>query len=148
MDITNPLLGRNWVVDADGHWMSASAYRLAEMLQDYDPYLFLAQIPPIDRRDGDNNPWGILHELPGKEPYILATYTDAELENPTEILARVFAGDLRKNNPVIAIERYEAAEAAMRLKAREEEIEEYKDFARHMWNSPKSRYTHNGRVYE
>lgn len=97
-----------------GCFISSKFQRLAEILQDYDPTLEMRWIPPGSRESTDTRPYCIVHSLPGKPPYVVMYF--GELDNPEDILAKIFAGDNNQGNVLSKLETANAAAEAFRLK--------------------------------
>ena len=97
-----------------GCFVSSNMQQLAEILQDYDPYLSLRWIPPNLRTSEDSLPYCVVHELPGRKPYVVKYF--GELENPQDVLAELFLGDNAKHDVVKKLDAKNAAAEAFRLK--------------------------------
>lgn len=136
-------LGMAYVPAEGGYLVSERHARVAEIIQDYDPQLELAWIPPEKREPGDK-PFAVIHRPDGQPPYVVC-YAD----DPDErLLARVFSMDTNKNDVWQNLEYERAAYEAMRLKTQMEELQEQHDLAASILRSPKATYRHNGVVYE
>lgn len=95
-------------------FISSKMQRLGEILLDYDPYLTLRWIPPNLRTSEDSLPYCVVHEMPGKAPYVVKYF--GELDDPQDILAQIFAGDNDNGNVLRKLEAKNAAAEAFRLK--------------------------------
>lgn len=139
-----------WDSDTES-FISSKHQRLAQVLHDYNPYFSLVFIPPKDRDETDTKPFAILDSSPAHAPYIVRYLSEAEMDNPNEILGWVFAGDLSKHRPVDVFQRMELERQAGELlthKQREAELEDQADFIDFLWRrSPKHTIKHNGQVY-
>lgn len=126
----------------DGRWVSEDHERIARIIQDYDPDLHLAYIPPDKREPGDV-PFAVLHTPPGQPGYIVFTaeYCDER------ILARLFAGDTAKTDVLAGIDTHNAALEAIRLKKQMDYEEERSELVKSIVKSPKTVYRHNGVTY-
>jgi hypothetical protein len=135
--------GMAYVPAEGGYLVSERHARIAEIIQDYDETLELTWIPPDKREPGDK-PFAVVHRPDGQPPYIVC-YSD----DPDErLLARIFSGDATKTNVLDDIEALNAANQALKLKAELEAAEERQDVIEHIIRSPKTRYKHNGVIYE
>jgi len=139
---------------ATGAFISTAHQRLAEVLNEYNPYFSLVFIPPANRDATDTKPFAILDSSPGKPKHIIRYLSEREMENPSEIIGWIFNGDMSKHRPVDVFQRLEnerVAKELLDLKAREEEAEAREDFADwvfgegpgHAGNFAK----HNGQTY-
>lgn len=130
-------------VPAEGGYMVSERHaRIAEIIQDYDPTLELAWIPPADRAPGDK-PFAVVHR-PGNQPAYVVCYSD----DPDErLLARIFNHDNGKRDVLSEMEAHNAALEAMRLKAQMEQQEENNDLAASILRG-KNYYRHNGILYQ
>lgn len=97
-----------------GCFVSSKLQRLAEILQDYDPYLSLRWIPPNARSTEDSLPYCVVHDAPGMKPYVVKYF--GELDEPEDILAGIFAGDNNNGDALKRLEAKNAAAEAFRLK--------------------------------
>lgn len=136
-----------------GQFISDDHQRMAEVLQDLNPNLSLAFIPQRDRKEGDTKPFAIVETRPGLEPHIIRYLSVLEMEKPAEILAWCAAGDLVRNRPqdVLArIEREETMEELLKLKRREDELEDIIDMGAFVGSGGINKlhtFKHNGVVY-
>jgi hypothetical protein len=110
---------------------------LSEILRDYNPQLELKWIPPDKREPEDRDkPYAVVHrDMFGKE-YVV-TY-GSELENPEEVLTRVFYNDMKHGNVQDRLNARNTAHKAMELYRQAEEMEEAKDLSKFMMGSPKN----------
>ena len=134
-----------------GCFISDAHVHLAQILKDYNPHFSLLFIPPKDRDATDSKPWAILDSSPARPPYIMRYLSDAEMENPREIIEWVFLGDLSKHRPNDVFDRMQARERAeelLKLKAQEERLEDAQEFAEYAFSDRAPHYMkHNGREY-
>lgn len=91
--------------DLYGEFLSSTAARLQEILQDYNPNLELVFIPSSKRDDSDTKPFAIRDTTPGKPANIVRHFSEAEVKEPHKILAWLFAGDLTKHSPDAVFDR-------------------------------------------
>lgn len=129
----------------DGHWISERVSRIVELIREYDSRLDVRWIPPENREPGDaalavieNTPTGPM----------VAFYVQDEKEFDERILARIYEGDNKHGNVLDKIEAHNAALRAYQEKQYQDQLEDAGDLAMHILRSPKTRYKHNGRVYE
>jgi len=130
----------------DGHWISEEHDRINQLLQEYDPHLSLAWIPPENRDPKEEFPFAVMHAPPTrKEPYVLFRVRESEMDH--RLLARVYLGDLTKHD---VLDQLEAEERAKR-KLRNAELADAAAFRRDLVKSivanNKSTFKHNGKVY-
>jgi hypothetical protein len=124
----------------EGYFISAEHQRIAEIINDYDSDLYLLFIPPAKREPGDK-PYAIMHQPPGKAPYI-AMYSDTCDER---LLARLFENDARRHDILSRLEAEELAQKLTEAKRRQDEADAKADIAKSMWRSPLHTYKHNGK---
>lgn len=133
-----------------GEFISEAHAHLAQVLNDYKPTLSLVYIPKKDRSADDTKPWAILDSPANLPPHIIRYMSDAEMQNPAEILAWIFEGDLDKHRPDDVFARMEAKRAAqelMDLKRQEEELADHMDLIDFAVKTNKNTWKHNGRTY-
>ena len=110
----------------DGRWVSENFERLARIVQDYDPGYELRWIPPEHRATPDerSKPY-VIWDTVGNYPIMYA----GELDDPTEILERLFMGDTTKGDVLARIDAHNAAVKAMQMKEQMDVAEERKEYA-------------------
>ena len=134
-------------------FLPSKASRLAEILQDYNPYLELRFIPTARRDDTDTHPFAIWDNSPWRAPYPVRHLTEREMENPQAILAWLFEGDLSKRGVSEIMAREEArktAEKVMRAKESMDEAEARQELAAAIMTGgrdKKNAYRHNGKIF-
>lgn len=140
------LLANSHVYDSEsGEWVNARYQRLAEIIQDLNPNLFLVWIPPVMRTDNDLQPYGVMHRQADGSEYMFMTLTEQEIDNDAAVLAQIF--ESQSDTLETRLQNMEAAKELIRLKEEMERREEMFDKAKSMWNSPKHYYKdENGRV--
>lgn len=134
MDIPVPAEG--------GYFVSEKHARIAEIINDYDPTLELAWIPPDKREPGDK-PFAVVHRPLGQPDYVVCYADDCD----ERLLARVFSMDSDKHNVFDEIQTHNQAVEALRLKKDMEDREEAHELAASILRSPKSVYKHGGVKY-
>lgn len=138
-----------------GEFISESHRRVAEIIHDYKPTYSLVYIPKADRVTPEEvaKPWAILEEVPGKPQYIVRYLSETEMNDPTAVVAWLFAGDLDRQNPASVLRRIEAEENArqlLALKAREDELEDILEFGAFVHSGGRNKlhdFKHNGQTY-
>jgi hypothetical protein len=134
-----------------GCFISSSHQRVAELINEYNPYFSLVFIPPANRDATDTKPYAILDSSPARPPYVMRYLSLAEMENPAEIIEWIFNGDQSKHRPVDIFQKMlnrEAAEKLLELKKREEEYADAHEFAEFAFGSrSKNTWKHNGQTY-
>lgn len=137
--ILNNTFGAEYVFDPEsGHFISEKHQRIAEIINDYNPNLFLAWIPPKDRVEGEQKPFGILHKMPDGSEYVVSKFAEEEINE--HLLAKIFMMDAVRNDPMAYLESLEAAEEAIRLKKEIEAREEMHDRAKSILRTPLHTY--------
>lgn len=111
------------VWDAErGEFISDAHRRLAEIVNDYNPALFVAYIPR-----GETTalpPFAILERKQGREPVVIRYISAEQMQDPKSILTWLFEGDLIRHgmkNVLARVEIAEMAERALQLKQWEDE---------------------------
>jgi hypothetical protein len=149
--MSHPLLGNSVVVTNDGQVVSQKIARIGEILHDYNPELDLMWIHPHLRTTPEDHakPWALQHSPAGREPYLVATFSDDEIDET--IIARIFAMDnarAGRNTVQDKLNAIEQARALAAAKAREDAMAEAKDVLLtafksplHTWKGP------DGKVY-
>lgn len=124
-------------------WISERFSILAEIVQEYDPNLELRWIPP-DRRTRDD-----------KKPYVVVdkstntpVHYASELDNPEEVLAKIFWADNNKHNVLSRLEATEAAHQLFVMKEWMNKMEEAADEAEFFMKSPLNWINFNGKKYD
>lgn len=131
-----------------GTFVNEKHRRVAEIVQDYDPTLFLVWIPPAQRTEAKDRefPFAILHKPLNRPEYIVRTVKESEVDE--RLLAWLWSNDAERTNPLAMLEKEEAARQAMELHARQEERDEAIEIGTAILNSPLNTYRHNGKVYK
>lgn len=137
------LLQKALVLADDGTFVNEKHERIARMVADYDPSLSLVWIPERARKPGDV-PFAVLCTPVAAPPYIVFTAQDAD----ESLLARLYAGDTTKHDVLTAANKADEARQAYKLQQRADEMEAEADIVKTIIASPKSRFRHNGKVYE
>ena len=127
----------------DGRWVSEKHERIARIIQDYDPELHLAYIPPDKREPGDV-PFAVIHTPKDSFPYIVATFQDCD----ERILEHLWTIDNKQGDVLSRLDAHNAAIKAVELRERLDKEEESKELARSIVRSPLNTYKHNGIKYE
>jgi hypothetical protein len=138
-----------YVYDADsGHFVSSEHQRVAEVIQEYDPNLYLMWIPPEKRELDDTQPFAIVHMPSDGKQYVVRRLKEDEVDY--RLLAWLWSNDqARKGNDVLGrLEAEEAARKALELKVEMERREETRELATSIVRSPLNWYKHNGKVFK
>lgn len=128
--------------DADV-WVSAEFQRLAEIINDYDQYLFLEEIPNHVRETINDKKMAFRIVDDRNKKVVL--YADS-LSNPADILARLWSMDSARGNVLSRLDARNAAVEALKLKEELERREALIDFSAFILKNTKSRWVHDGRV--
>jgi len=117
------------VLSEDGRWRSQKMLRLAEILEDYNPYLELKWIPPEHRVGGNRvAPYVIVHSKPGMKEYVVCFVQEYDI--PEQVLAKVFQADMNKHDVLTQLETQERADELFRMKEWQERQEMRTDFTK------------------
>lgn len=133
------------MADVGETWVSEEFSRLAQVINDYDHNLFLEMVPVADQKDliDKSKVFRIVDDSNKK----IVMYADS-LSNPPEILAKLWSMDKKGGDVVARLDAHNAAVEALRLRNRLDEEEAAKDFSAFVIKNTKSRWTHNGGVYD
>ena len=130
----------------DGHWVSQSHMRIAKIIHDYEPTLSLVWIPVDQRSEVDRGrEFAVIHSPVGGPTYTVLHCSSDEVDH--RLLARLFNGDMAKNNVLNWLDSIEDAKAIIKAKQEAELAEERQEVVRSIIKSPKSVYKHNGVSY-
>jgi hypothetical protein len=136
-------------------FVSQKHMQFAQILSEYDDTLSLEYVPSMDRDETDTKPFRIRQTPRGDQPpYIVRYLTEAEMDNPAEVLAWIWEGDLKKHRPVSILERMEAKEMfdrVLQMKAQDDEREQAIDemmFLATGGRDKKHTVKHNGKKFE
>ena len=130
---------------ASGHALSDQHTRIAEIIQDYNPELELAWIPPSDRTAFDAKPFAIIHNQPDGLRYVVGTFSEAEMDH--RIIAHLFKHDVRHNDVHAMVEAENNAKEVLRLKEIQDEHEDRLAMGKAMVKTRKSVWRHGGKKY-
>lgn len=133
-----------WVPEANA-FVSDKVRRVAEVINDYDPKLFLAPIPDQIREANPGKSHALIHEQLDGRKYIVKVLAEDEI-NET-LLQWLWLHDNEKDNVLSRMEALDAARKAIQLKADMEKREADKDVAASILKSNLHTYRHNGKVY-
>lgn len=136
-----------WLATEEGYFISEKHQRIAEIINDYDPGLQLVWIPPDKRLPEDEGKeFAVLHTNNNGFKYIVYYVRQDEVDE--RLLARLWSDDNVNGNVLSRLDALDAANRAVQMKEQMEAMEERHDIAKHILNSPRARYRHDGVVYE
>lgn len=123
-------------------WVSAEFERLAQVINDYDQYLFLEMVPVAEQHNltDKTKVFRIVDDRNKK----IVMYADS-LANPVQILERLWSMDSARGNVMARMDAHNAAVEAMKLRERMDEMEAAKDFATFVFKNEKNTWVHEGR---
>lgn len=123
-------------------WVSAEFERLAQVINDYDEYLYLEMVPVAEQQNltDKTKVFRIKDDRNGS----IVLYADS-LANPADILARLWSMDSKHGNVLARVDAHNAAVEALKLKEQIDEREQRKDFALFVFKNQKNSWVHNGR---
>ena len=126
----------------EGQMLSAEALRIAEIINDYDPRLELAWVPPNVRTLNEEHPYAVIYNDPSGRRDVVMRLRETELDH--RVLARLWETDTASGNNILStIEAEEAARQAIELKKQQEDLEEKRELAAWMVKAPVGA-RHNG----
>lgn len=129
----------------DGHFVSEKHAQISEIINDFDPNLQLAWIPPEHRTVYDLKPFAVIHTHPTSAFQTVVMYI-AEDELDERVIARLFEGDITKNDVIGRLEAEDAARNVLKLKQDLDRAEARQDFVKTVVGSHKHSFKHNGRI--
>jgi hypothetical protein len=139
------LLNQAHILDPEsGHFVSRKHQQIAEVINDWNPNVFLVWIPPnlrTDEHDKDK-PFAVMHRQQDGQEYIIFRIRENELDE--RVIARLWANDNSRHDVLSQIESEENARRAVALKQQIDEMEEAHDLAASILRSPKHTFRHNG----
>jgi len=125
------------------HWVDESFERLARMVKDYDEFLELRWIPPERRTREDRKPY-IIYDIIRNVEVLYAS----ELDNPQEILTRLYMADTTRNDVLGLLEANEQANQAYNMQRQADQYEEAADQAKFMINTRLHTFKMNGKKFD
>lgn len=128
--------------NVDG-WISERFSLLAEIVKDYDPALELRWIPPDKRTRDDKKPYVIVDTRTNT-----TVHYASELDNPEEILAKIFWADGTKHDILSRLEATEAAHQVFVAKEWLNKMEEAAEETEFFMKSPLNWINFNGKKFD
>lgn len=132
--------------NASGQALSQQHTRVAEIIQDYNPELELAWIPPNERTAFDAKPFAIIHNQPNGGRYVVGTFSEAEMDH--RIIAYLFNHDARNRDILSDIDRENAAKELLAMKEQMDHAADMQEMGRAMVKTRKSTWHHGGKTYK
>jgi hypothetical protein len=131
------------VEHVDGSLVSARISRVVEAIRDYDPNIEVQWIPRDARREGDAA-FRLIHNAPGKRPYVMF-FVQTEEEFDDRVLKRIYANDQAQGGGTTMSEYEAALKAKQELERRRkaDSIAEANDIAWHVFKSKLNTYKVN-----
>jgi hypothetical protein len=121
-------------------WISEKFELLAEIVQDYDPYLELRWIPPDKRTRDDKKPYVVVDARTNT-----AVIYASDLDVPEQILAQIIQDDNKNGSVLSKLESFEAANKLFEMKKFMNEMEQAADEVECLIRSPLNVYRFNGK---
>lgn len=131
----------------DGRFVSEKHQYVASIIQDYNPELRLAWIPPESRTEAADReyPFAVMHHPRDKQPYVAMLVKENEVD--ARLLERVFLMDQTKVDVKKRVLAQNAAARALEEYENAAKLEEMAEFHAALLKSPLHTYKHDGRVY-
>jgi hypothetical protein len=149
MTSVNPLLGDKYKYDEQtGRFVNQLHKRVASVINNYDPELYLVWIEPADREEGDGRPYAIIHQHPDGSCQFLSYWREDQVDE--RLLEWCFENDFRKHRPNDIFDRMMAKNDAIKLLEEEriqEAHDERMDVVVSMMKSHLHTYKHGKRKY-
>lgn len=137
------LLGNTHVVDAmTGRWINQKHQALAELINDFDPNLFLVFFEPGNNEGDHRMPYAVIHVDPKHpEPYYIFYLNESEVDQPEKVMAMLFESRRRANGKpgelADWLEDQRRAAELVKAKATVDEDAERRDKATFLWKTGK-----------
>lgn len=120
-----------YIATDDGRFVSGDHVRIAEIIQDYDPKLFLAWIPPEQRTATDSHPWAVFYRNK-----LVASFEHCD----HRILAYLWDHDSQRGNVLAKLDAQNAAVQAIKMKEDMERAEGRQDLIASTLRTPLHTY--------
>lgn len=122
-------------------WVSAEFERLAQIVNDYDSYLFLEMVPVTEQHllNDSSKVFRIVDDRNKKIVLYASSVT-----NPTEILTRLWSMDNGKENVLRRLDAQNAAVEALNLSRKLDERAALADFTEFVFKNEKNVWHHAG----
>ena len=117
----------------DGSWVSERISRVVDLIREYDHRLDVRWIRPADREPGDAA-FAIIELTPDGPRTAFLVQTEDEFDE--RVLARIYAADGAKSDPVARMDALNKAAQALRKREREEAWEELADKTKFLMRTP------------
>jgi len=143
------ILENSHVLDPEtGKFVSVEHQRIATIIQEYDPDLYLAWIPPDKRSFDDTQPFAILHKQPDGRMYVVRKVKEGEVNS--DLIAWLWMNDSARQGTDLTgrLEAQDAARRAVEMKRQIQKDDERRDFYKSVLRSPLNTYRHNGVKYQ
>lgn len=134
-----------WVPDANA-FISERVRRVSEIVNEYDPGLFIAPIPDQLRGGEPDKDFALIHEHSNGKVYCVKKLKENEIDE--SLIAWLWSHDNERSSVLARIEAHDAAVRALKLKQQIEEREENKDIGATILGSKLHTFKHNGKKYE
>jgi len=137
-----------------GEFISDAHRQLAEVVNDYNPNLYVAHVPREQGGAMEQFPFAIIEHRSGQEPEVIRYITTEQMMEPQKILAWIFEGDLIRHSPLTVLARMEAEDRAkelLKLKAWEEEQADREEQVAFFATGGREKHhtiRHNGKKFE
>lgn len=143
----HPILGSRYRYDGkSGEYINTDHARIAQIVNDYDPSLYLCWVPPAQRLPGDTQTYALVQQRSGQPEQIVKTFTDNEIDE--RILAWIFRADTTRHDVLSELDAHNAAQQLVEAKKWEDTRDEMADFAKTVLKSPKHVFKHAGKRFE
>lgn len=142
--MSHPLLGSQYRYDGEsGEYINQDHARIAGIVNDYDPLLFLCWIPPHQRDPGNTQTYALVHRKPGQPEQVVKTFCDDEIDE--RIVAWIFRADTARHDVLTELDAMNAAAQLVETKKWEDTRAAMKDFLHSVLKTPRHTYRHNGK---
>lgn len=121
-----------------GEFINEKFQRIAEIINDYNPELFLMWIPPKDRTAANTKPYAIAHHKADGSWYPVMVFGEEELDH--RIIGRLWAMERNTRNLDEYLEEQEKAARAVQYREWADEMEQAHDMAKSIFRSPLHTY--------
>lgn len=132
-------------MDRIDEWVCAEFENLAQVIYEYDENLRFEMVP-LNQQQHLTDKSKVFRVIDTRTNAVVL-YADS-LSRPDEILARLWSMDTKHGDVLRRLDAQNAAKEALRLSKELDEREAMKDFSAFVLKNTKSRWSHEGKIYD
>jgi|SRR5882724_1662919 len=126
-------------------WVSAEFQRLADAINEYDQHLWLEMVPPNLRDELIDQ--GKVFRIVDDRNNSTIMHADS-LTRPDEILAALYSSDCTRGSVLNRLDAHNKATEELQRRARDDARAAAMDLTAFVMKNTKSRWEHNGKIYD